>query len=176
MAEIRLLIPQKEEFMKRLLFCFLFLSFALMHPVTAQEVNFDTYHNPNSVNSLLKSWNMKYPQLTKIINIGKSEENTDLLVLRIAAKNKVDPDSRTAVFLSANLEGTHLVGTEAALMIAQKLLTKYDADEKITQLLKNRTVYVAPLLNPDAAKSYFCLLYTSPSPRDQRGSRMPSSA
>ena len=24
--------------------------------------------------------------------------------------------------------------------------------------------------------SYFCLLYTSPSPRDQRGSRMPSSA
>ena len=25
-------------------------------------------------------------------------------------------------------------------------------------------------------KSYLCLLYTSPSPRDQRGSRMPSSA
>ena len=24
--------------------------------------------------------------------------------------------------------------------------------------------------------SYFCLLYTSPSPRDQRGARMPSSA
>ena len=27
-----------------------------------------------------------------------------------------------------------------------------------------------------AHKSYVCLLYTSPSPRDQRGSRMPSSA
>ena len=26
------------------------------------------------------------------------------------------------------------------------------------------------------AKAWFCLLYTSPSPRDQRGSRMPSSA
>ena len=26
------------------------------------------------------------------------------------------------------------------------------------------------------AKRYICLLYTSPSPRDQRGSRMPSSA
>ena len=25
-------------------------------------------------------------------------------------------------------------------------------------------------------QNYFCLLYTSPSPRDQRGSRMPSSA
>ena len=31
--------------------------------------------------------------------------------------------------------------------------------------------------NPvDIAQIYFCLLYTSPSPRDQRGSRMPSSA
>ena len=28
----------------------------------------------------------------------------------------------------------------------------------------------------DLEKEYFCLLYTSPSPRDQRGSRMPSSA
>ena len=28
----------------------------------------------------------------------------------------------------------------------------------------------------DAADAYRCLLYTSPSPRDQRGSRMPSSA
>ena len=28
----------------------------------------------------------------------------------------------------------------------------------------------------DANEAYTCLLYTSPSPRDQRGSRMPSSA
>ena len=30
--------------------------------------------------------------------------------------------------------------------------------------------------DPKRRKSYSCLLYTSPSPRDQRGSRMPSSA
>jgi len=155
MADLRLHITTKEEFMKRFLFCFLFLSFALMLPALPQEMSFDTYHNPSSVNSMLKSWNTRYPQLTKIINIGKSEGKTDLLVLQIAAKGQVEPDSRTAVFVSANLEGTHLVGTEAALMLAQKLLTKYDADEKITELLKKRTVYVAPLLNPDAAMSYF---------------------
>jgi hypothetical protein len=146
-----------EVFMKRFLFCFLFLllSFALMLPASSQELSFDSYHNPNAVNSLLKSWNTNFPQLTKILNIGKSEGNTDLIVLRIAAQGQVDPESRTAVFVSANLEGTHLVGTEAALMLAQKLLTKYGKDDKITQLLENRTVYVAPLLNPDAAKSYF---------------------
>ena len=30
--------------------------------------------------------------------------------------------------------------------------------------------------DPNIAFQYTCLLYTSPSPRDQRGSRMPSSA
>ena len=30
--------------------------------------------------------------------------------------------------------------------------------------------------NPFVLSLYVCLLYTSPSPRDQRGSRMPSSA
>ena len=38
--------------------------------------------------------------------------------------------------------------------------------------------WMVELDNPFAAsnKAAFCLLYTSPSPRDQRGSRMPSSA
>ena len=30
--------------------------------------------------------------------------------------------------------------------------------------------------NPTKGNTFICLLYTSPSPRDQRGSRMPSSA
>ena len=37
-------------------------------------------------------------------------------------------------------------------------------------------VFLQKSRNATAAKPFFCLLYTSPSPRDQRGSRMPSSA
>ena len=33
-----------------------------------------------------------------------------------------------------------------------------------------------PYVNVEANAGWTCLLYTSPSPRDQRGSRMPSSA
>ena len=35
---------------------------------------------------------------------------------------------------------------------------------------------IAKEISPGNALAYNCLLYTSPSPRDQRGSRMPSSA
>jgi hypothetical protein len=150
---------KKEDDMRRLFFisAVLLIICALVLFAASEELDFDTYHSPTEVNSLLRSWNAEYPQLTNLINIGKSEGNTDLLVLGIAAKQKdgVNPDVRPAVFVSANLEGVHLVGTEAALMLIQKLLTKYGSEEPITHLLEKNTVYVAPLLNPDAAQNYF---------------------
>ncbi len=145
--------------MKRflLIYSVLLLVFTPLFSALPEELNFDTYHSPDEINTLLHSLNSEYPHITKLIKIGESEGNTDLLVLRIAAKQKDDakPDARPAVFVSANLEGVHLVGTEAALMLIQKLLTNYGSKEKITRLLERRTVYVAPLLNPDAARHYF---------------------
>ena len=38
------------------------------------------------------------------------------------------------------------------------------------------TYEARPALAEELVQESFCLLYTSPSPRDQRGSRMPSSA
>lgn len=145
--------------MSKRLICslFLFLSMAIVLAAQPGELSFDIYNTPKDVNAYLKSWNSKYPQLTKLINIGKSSGKNDLFIFRIAAggKGSPGPDSRPAVFVSANIEGVHPVGTEAALMLIQKLLTKYGSDNKIKSLLDRRTVYVAPLLNPDAAYSFF---------------------
>ena len=44
------------------------------------------------------------------------------------------------------------------------------------QVSKIHSIYWERSGNPKGKKILVCLLYTSPSPRDQRGSRMPSSA
>ena len=56
-----------------------------------------------------------------------------------------------------------------------------DAAEALNAPLRRIEVVVGDLAEPDPAWALdtvvnTCLLYTSPSPRDQRGSRMPSSA
>ena len=60
-------------------------------------------------------------------------------------------------------EHRHLDAPRATLATAQ-LLARHDQEAR--DLLAEQRVRAARL----------CLLYTSPSPRDQRGSRMPSSA
>ena len=47
----------------------------------------------------------------------------------------------------------------------------FDTPDELTQMRKDQEA-----LGHHSAKYDACLLYTSPSPRDQRGSRMPSSA
>ena len=58
--------------------------------------------------------------------------------------------------------------------IVQKILNEYYPETPVPlDHQDNFTLLVAVLLS---AQCTDCLLYTSPSPRDQRGSRMPSSA
>ena len=83
------------------------------------------------------------------------------------------------------LEATRLVAEDPDLKTRVLVLTTFDLDDYVYEsmragasgfLLKDcpadeliRAVHLI-------AKGEACLLYTSPSPRDQRGSRMPSSA
>jgi hypothetical protein len=112
---------------------------------------------PEEVAAALRSLASAHPQASSLISIGKSQAGSEIIGLRIAARPKgtADPESRTAAFVAANMEGSHLLGTEAALALCEKLLTGYGTDKAVSALVDSRTIYVAPLLNPDAAKSFF---------------------
>ena len=77
--------------------------------------------------------------------------------------------------------GGHLVviggGDEETLEAFQRRMDAYDPAQDAWSRLPDVpfTSHMNGLVEVDG-KLYCCLLYTSPSPRDQRGSRMPSSA
>jgi len=133
------------------------------------KITFDRYHTPEEVIALLRSMASDHPALAEFISLGKSSGGSEIAALRLAASpqggvgasaaaaatSPPPPDSRPAVFVSANIEGVHLLGTEAALFLAEKLLVGYGADKSVSALLDSKTVYITPLLNPDAAKFYF---------------------
>ena len=115
------------------------------------------YHRPEEVAAALKSSADKYSRLAKLDSIGKGSGGSDIWLLRIAGRPEAapDPDARPAVFVAANIEGIHLIGTEAALALIDRLLSGYGKDGALTSILDKATVYVAPLLNPDTARHAF---------------------
>lgn len=129
----------------------------------------ENYRTPDEVSAALRSLAFAHPQITKLIPIGKSQGGSEIVVLRIAAQTqgRTDPDLRTAMFVAANIEGLHVIGTEAALALCEKLLSGYGTDKAVTALLDSRTIYVAPLLNPDGANAFF----TSPKSERTTNSR-----
>ena len=87
-------------------------------------------------------------------------------------------------------DGVKTIGLCAAVMFAAAVtgtavastakLDGVDVSRLIVQKLASQGLEGTPVIKSDrqfpACETKPCLLYTSPSPRDQRGSRMPSSA
>ena len=59
--------------------------------------------------------------------------------------------------------------------IVRERLEQGETDAQVIEFMRTRYGDFV-LLKPPVQRNTYCLLYTSPSPRDQRGSRMPSSA
>ncbi|MCR4395889.1 MAG: M14 family metallopeptidase [Candidatus Saccharicenans sp.] len=138
-----------------------FLFFLLLTPLLAQGRA--QLRTPAEVAASLKGLAAKYPEICRLSSIGRSYGGQEILVLEIAAgRNKVKPEERPAVLVTANSEGLHLPGTEAVLRLAESLLGAYGQDKAWSDYLNRQTVYLVPLLNPEAAAAFFTI------PRMQR--------
>jgi len=111
------------------------------------------YHDYMALTQALKNLAAANPKTIKLESIGKTLQGRDLWMLRISGKGT--PLEKQALLIAANLEGDHLIGSEAALGIAEYLVEGYGKDEKVTAALDKRTFYIIPRLNPDGAEAFF---------------------
>jgi len=112
-------------------------------------VDRDGYHTYAEVQSALKQWSSS--PLVTVTSIGKSAGGRSTPLVRIAAPGSIDPDARPGIFVGANPAGWTNAGTEAALDLIETLVARGAGDD----LLKTRTFYVAPVLDPDAHDALF---------------------
>ncbi|XP_044133101.1 carboxypeptidase M [Bufo gargarizans] len=117
-------------------------------PLFAQSLDF-TYHNSQQLETVLKNFSAKYPSITYLHSIGKSVEGRNLWVLVIGKY----PDKHTVGIPEfkyvANMHGNEVVGREVMLYLIDYLLTNYQSDANITQLISNTRIHIMPTMNPD---------------------------
>jgi hypothetical protein len=112
------------------------------------------YPDHAALTQRLRTLTTQYRNQTSLQSIGKSSTGKDLWVL---ALSRGDAKAKPALAIVANVEGTHLAGTELALQLAEKFLAKAGTDS-VGRILDSKTIYLIPSANPDAAEQYFAKL------------------
>ena len=146
-------------------------------PLTiAEESDFKSTSTSAEVETLTKAYcdSAKHAQP---VNFGTTVEGREMTATIISKKpyQLGQQDDRFVALVIGNIHSGECAGKEALLMMIREL-----AQQPEHRWLENMVLVIVPNYNADAndrmGLNNRCLLYTSPSPRDQRGSRMPSSA
>ncbi|WP_461095664.1 M14 family metallopeptidase [Spirosoma luteolum] len=111
------------------------------------------YSDHAELSARLKALASRTGNTATVRSIGKSGSGKDIWLLTIG---RGVAERKPALALVAGLDGTHLAGTELAVQVAESLLT--GTSDSINRVLDTKTIYVLPLLNPDAQAQAFAKL------------------
>lgn len=111
------------------------------------------YRSFEQIEKDLQGLAKQHSQRLQLSTIGKSAGGKPLYFVTLQMSGSAPAEQRPALFVGANIAGFHHAGSEAALHLIESLATS--TDKKILDLLAKRTIYVAPVLNPDAHAGMF---------------------
>ncbi|MFC2090499.1 M14 family zinc carboxypeptidase [Bacteroidota bacterium] len=129
---------------KRVLIIAFLISAGMLTGLHAQ----DSYKTPADVNKWISSFAGSHSKSVKVHKLAVSPGGTDVNLLEIGTEINSKTKTKPAVLLVANMNGMRPLTTEGAVFVCEQLL----ADEA---LVAERTWYVLPLGNPDAATRFF---------------------
>ena len=118
------------------------------------QVSWNKYYTVAGVADFCKKLAAAYPGLVTLETIGKSYQGRDINLLAISDKKTGDPDLKPGYWIDGNIHSIELQGTEMAMYTAWYLCEMYNENSFIRELLKDKTFYIAPTINPDA-REYF---------------------
>jgi hypothetical protein len=144
-----------------------------LHSAQKVPINFDAYHGFTGTVDYIKAVADAYPNITELLEIGRSNMNRPVYVLVISnmkkgttidahvelrnmrkegVKNVVPMkpyQGKPGIWISGATHGNEFTGTEVCLYTIDKLVSGYGSGEEITRIIDNNTFYICPMVNPD---------------------------
>lgn len=106
------------------------------------------YHTYETLTSELQSIAAAYPNLTRLVSIGKSVQGRDLWVMKITDNPGIEEDEPEVGYIAA-MHGDEVVGKEMCVNLINHLTQGYGSDPRATALVDDFEIWVLPSMNPD---------------------------
>ncbi len=129
-------------------------------------ISWKRYYSYADWTKIMHDLQAQYSSLADIESIGKSRMGRDQFVLTITAKETGAHDTKTAMWMDGAVHGNEVNGITCCLYTAWYLLTRYDYDPYVHEMLNTTTFYILPGLNVDANESYVVWPNTENDPRE----------
>ena len=129
------------------------------------EAAWNRYHTYDGITDLCRRLAKEHPGLVIMEAAGKSYQGRDIIALTITDRSTGNPDHKPAFYIDGNIHSNEIQGTEMALYTAWYLCEMFDENKFINQLLKDKTFYILPTINPDARQYFMDEPNTASSPR-----------
>lgn len=129
-------------------------------------ISWKHYYMYDEWTKIMRDLQAKYPNLADIQSIGKSRQGRDQFLLTITAKSSGAALTKPAMWVDGAIHGNEINGITCSLYTAWYLLTRYDYDPTVYDLVNRITFYILPGLNVDANDSYARFPNTANNPRE----------
>nr|WP_232328074.1 M14 family metallopeptidase [Kibdelosporangium sp. MJ126-NF4]CEL16617.1 Carboxypeptidase T [Kibdelosporangium sp. MJ126-NF4] len=126
-------------------------------PTQPDTVTFDfppadsKYHNFAELTAEVDAAAKAYPSIVSKQVIGKSHEGRDLIAIKISDNVATDENEPEVLFTAHQHAREHLT-KEMALYLLRQLTTGYGSDQRVTNIVNSREVWLLPDLNPDGGE------------------------
>jgi hypothetical protein len=129
-------------------------------------INWKQVYSYDECVKILFDLQKKYPDLCSIQSIGKSRMGRDQYLLTITAESTGKDTDKPALWMDGVIHGNELNAVTCCLYTAWYLLTRYDYDPRVYDIVNRSAIYVLPIFNVDAYDSYVTLPNTDSNPRE----------
>lgn len=107
------------------------------------------YKTSDEILQILQETHQKYPDLTQIIEVGKTLRGKSIYAIKISENIQVNDPRKPAVLFNAMHHAREVMGPEVALDILEYLLTNYGRDPEATQWVSRNQIWILPMFNVD---------------------------
>jgi hypothetical protein len=123
----------------------------LLDSLSNDHIIGSSYHNYEAVTYILDSLQTLYPDICRVISIGKTVENREMWTICITDNPEIEEVEPEVKFV-ANMHGDELITQEMMLIFIEYILENYESDSRIQQLIDNTEIWILPNMNFDGSQ------------------------
>ena len=111
--------------------------------------NWNRYPTYSTYTAMMDTFQTRHPNLCEIDTILSSTLGGHKILCAHISNNLNDNEGKPSVFYTSTIHGDEVVGYYMMLRLIDLLLTNYNTDTYITELVNNVDIWICPLHNPD---------------------------